>query len=40
MSARGRRDVKTARVLVNAAGPWIGESRRPLFANRRLGLSG
>ena len=24
-SARGRRDVKTARVLVNAAGPWIGE---------------
>lgn len=25
LSARGRRDVKTARVLVNAAGPWIGE---------------
>jgi glycerol-3-phosphate dehydrogenase len=25
LNARGRRDVKTARVLVNAAGPWIGE---------------
>jgi len=24
LNARGRRDVKTARVLVNAAGPWIG----------------
>ncbi|HKS84712.1 MAG TPA: glycerol-3-phosphate dehydrogenase [Pseudolabrys sp.] len=25
LNARGRREVKTARVLVNAAGPWIGE---------------
>ncbi|HEY6025108.1 MAG TPA: glycerol-3-phosphate dehydrogenase [Pseudolabrys sp.] len=25
LNSRGRRDVKTARVLVNAAGPWIGE---------------
>ena len=24
LNARGRREVKTARVLVNAAGPWIG----------------
>ncbi|MGB8577732.1 MAG: glycerol-3-phosphate dehydrogenase, partial [Pseudolabrys sp.] len=24
LNARGRRDVKTARVLVNASGPWIG----------------
>ncbi len=25
LNARGRREVKSARVLVNAAGPWIGE---------------
>jgi glycerol-3-phosphate dehydrogenase len=39
--SRGRREVKTARVLVNAAGPWIGEVadtviRRPLAAPVRL----
>jgi glycerol-3-phosphate dehydrogenase len=39
--ARGRRETKTARVLVNAAGPWIGEVadtviRRPLPAPVRL----
>ncbi len=38
---RGRREVATARVLVNAAGPWIGEVaetviRRPLPAPVRL----
>jgi glycerol-3-phosphate dehydrogenase len=41
LSARGRRDVATARVLVNAAGPWIGEVadtviRRPLPKPVRL----
>ncbi len=41
LNARGRREVKTARVLVNAAGPWIGEVadtviRRPLPAPVRL----
>ncbi|HXZ22151.1 MAG TPA: glycerol-3-phosphate dehydrogenase [Pseudolabrys sp.] len=41
LNARGRRDVKTARVLVNAAGPWIGEVaetviRRPLSRPVRL----
>jgi glycerol-3-phosphate dehydrogenase len=39
--SHGRREVKTARVLVNAAGPWIGEVadtviRRPLAAPVRL----
>jgi glycerol-3-phosphate dehydrogenase len=39
--ARGHREVKTARVLVNAAGPWIGEVaetviRKPLPAPVRL----
>jgi glycerol-3-phosphate dehydrogenase len=39
--ARGRREVKTARALVNAAGPWIGEIadtviRQPLPAPVRL----
>ena len=39
--ARGRREVVTARVLVNAAGPWIGEVaetviRQPLKAPVRL----
>jgi len=41
LNARGRRQVTTARVLVNAAGPWIGEAadtviRRPLPAPARL----
>jgi len=41
LNARGRRLVATARVLVNAAGPWIGEVadtviRRPLPAPVRL----
>lgn len=41
LMSRGRREVKTARVLVNAAGPWIGEVaetviRRPLQAPVRL----
>jgi glycerol-3-phosphate dehydrogenase len=41
LNARGRRQVATARVLVNAAGPWIGEVadtviRRPLPAPVRL----
>jgi glycerol-3-phosphate dehydrogenase len=41
LNARGRREVMTARVLVNAAGPWIGEVaetviRRPLPAPVRL----
>jgi glycerol-3-phosphate dehydrogenase len=41
LNARGRRQVKTARVLINAAGPWIGEVadtviRRPLPAPVRL----
>ena len=41
LNARGRREVATARVLVNAAGPWIGEVadtviRRPLPAPVRL----
>jgi len=41
LNARGRREVTTARVLVNAAGPWIGEVadtviRRPLPAPVRL----
>ena len=41
LSSRGRRDTATARVLVNAAGPWIGEVadtviRRPLAAPVRL----
>jgi glycerol-3-phosphate dehydrogenase len=41
LNARGRRDEVTARVLVNAAGPWIGEVaetviRRPLPAPVRL----
>jgi glycerol-3-phosphate dehydrogenase len=41
LNARGRRDVKTARVLVNAAGPWIGEVaetviRQPLRKPVRL----
>jgi len=41
LNARGRRDVKTARVLVNAAGPWIGEVaetviRQPLARPVRL----
>jgi glycerol-3-phosphate dehydrogenase len=41
INARGRRQVATARVLVNAAGPWIGEVadtviRRPLPAPVRL----
>jgi glycerol-3-phosphate dehydrogenase len=41
LNARGRRDVKTARVLVNAAGPWIGEVaetviRQPLRRGVRL----
>ena len=41
LNARGRREVKTARVLVNAAGPWIGlvadtVIRRPLPAPVRL----
>ncbi len=39
--SRGHRGVKTARVLVNAAGPWVGEVaetviRRPLPASVRL----
>ena len=41
LNSRGRRDVVTARVLVNAAGPWIGEVadtviRKPLKAPVRL----
>jgi glycerol-3-phosphate dehydrogenase len=41
LNARGRREVTTARVLVNAAGPWIGAVadtvlRQPLSANVRL----
>jgi len=41
LNARGRREVKTARVLVNAAGPWIGEVadavlRQPLARPVRL----
>jgi glycerol-3-phosphate dehydrogenase len=41
LNARGRRDVKTARVLVNAAGPWIGAVadtviRQPLPRAARL----
>ena len=41
LNARGHRDVKTARVLVNAAGPWIGEVadtivRQPLARPVRL----
>jgi glycerol-3-phosphate dehydrogenase len=41
LNNRGRRDVATARVLVNAAGPWIGEVadtvlRQPLKAPVRL----
>ena len=41
LNSRGRRDVATARVLVNAAGPWIGEVadtvlRQPLKAPVRL----
>ena len=41
LNARGRREVKTARVLVNAAGPWIGAVadtviRRPLPTPVRL----
>ena len=41
LNARGHRDVKTARVLVNAAGPWIGEIaqtviRQPLLRPVRL----
>lgn len=41
LNARGRREVKTARVLVNAAGPWIGPVadtviRRPLLTPVRL----
>src|SRR5215831_1206436 len=41
LNARGRRDVKTARVLVNAAGPWIGDVaeaviRQPLSRPVRL----
>ena len=41
LNARGRREVASARVLVNAAGPWIGEVadtviRRPLPAPVRL----
>ena len=39
LNNRGRRDVATARVLVNAAGPWIGEVadtviRKPLHGGR------
>jgi glycerol-3-phosphate dehydrogenase len=41
LNSRGHREVATARVLVNAAGPWIGEVadtviRRPLQAPVRL----
>jgi glycerol-3-phosphate dehydrogenase len=41
LNARGRREVKTARVLVNAAGPWIGAVadtviRQPLASPVRL----
>ncbi|HYC18313.1 MAG TPA: glycerol-3-phosphate dehydrogenase [Pseudolabrys sp.] len=41
LNARGRREVKTARVLVNAAGPWIGVVadtviRQPLSSPVRL----
>jgi len=41
LNSRGRREVRTARVLVNAAGPWIGEVadtviRQPLRARVRL----
>ena len=41
LNARGRRDVKTARVLVNASGPWIGAVaetviRQPLPRPARL----
>jgi glycerol-3-phosphate dehydrogenase len=41
LNARGRREVKTARVLVNAAGPWIGTVadtvvRQPLASAVRL----
>jgi len=41
LNTSGRREVVTARVLVNAAGPWIGEVantviRRPLLAPARL----
>jgi glycerol-3-phosphate dehydrogenase len=41
LNSRGRRDMVTARVLVNAAGPWIGEVadtvlRQPLKAPVRL----
>jgi glycerol-3-phosphate dehydrogenase len=41
LTSRGRREVRTSRVLVNAAGPWIGEVaetviRRPMPAPVRL----
>lgn len=41
LNSRGRREVTSARVLVNAAGPWVGEVadtviRRPLPARARL----
>lgn len=41
LNSRGRRETATARVLVNAAGPWIGEVaetviRKPLKAKVRL----
>ena len=41
LNSRGRRETATARVLVNAAGPWIGEIadtviRQPLKASVRL----
>ena len=34
LNARGRRQVATARVLVNAAGPWIGQWRTPRSRSR------
>ena len=31
LETRGRREVTTARVLVNATGPWIGEFARSVL---------
>ena len=34
LNARGNREVVTARVLVNAAGPWVGRGRRETICGR------
>ena len=36
MEARGRRDVATARVLINATGPWIGQFAQSALRQRPL----